>query len=109
MDAKTKIKNYAMGVLQRAGHHAPTVIDVFPSIVGFVYTYADEGSIEHMERAGVTGNVTWAKFKGRRVAFSYNHETGCIEAREGSTQGKVLGDADNNTSNRKLSAFFRSL
>jgi hypothetical protein len=109
MKDDVKIKNYARGVLNRAGHHAPTVIDVFPALVGFVYTYADEGSIEHMQREGFTGNVTWAKFKGRRIAFSYNHETGCIEAREGSTHGKVLGSADNNTSNRDLTKFFKNL
>lgn len=109
MKDDVKIKNYARGVLQRAGHHAPGVAKVFPALVGFVYTYADEGTIEHMQRAGFTGNVTWAKFKGRRVAFSYNHDTGCIEAREGTTHGAVLGSADNSTSNHQLDKFFRSL
>jgi len=63
-----------------------------------------------MARSGDMKNVLWVKMKsGRKYAFAYNHQSGAIEIRDGTTQGAVLHSLTNATSLSNLRQTFQSL
>ena len=105
----TVLKDYTSRVIQRADHHGQEVADVIPSLVGYVDTYADPGSISHRRYKGELANVTTATFGGRKVVFTYCHQRRVIVARDGSLKGPELGAFNNLTSQPALRNFFRSL
>ncbi|MGJ4881517.1 hypothetical protein [Bradyrhizobium sp. SZCCHNPS1003] len=103
-------KKYTDGVVGRIEHHAKEVEAAFAAIMGFVLVYSDSGSMAVREgRVQEIGNMGWAEFGGRRVAFRYEHATRKIEVRDGSVQGPMLADFDNNTELTALLDFFKNL
>jgi hypothetical protein len=103
-------RRYSDQALDRAAHHGRNVKAVVPSIIGYVKAYADPGSIRIREGyASEMGNMAWATFGGRRIAFCYNHGTMMIEAREGSLRGRALAIFDNATTQPRLLRFFEGL
>jgi hypothetical protein len=78
------LRQYIGGVMARADHHANGVDEVALSLIGAILWRKDAD-----QEIKVLVNVLWVYISGVRYAFSYNHDTGEIEMRDGSTQGPV--------------------
>ncbi len=106
----SELQAYINGVLDRADHHAGNVNEVALAIAGAIVWKKDTNEpIKVMAQGGETKNVLWVYISGNRYAFSYNHQSGKIEIREGSTQGDVLQDFDNSSLLSEVKDFFSSL
>ena len=104
-----RLQEYISGVMTRADHHAGNVSEVVLALAGAVVWRKDAEPIRVMAQQGETKNVLWARIGGTRYAFSYNHDAGSIEMREGSTQGQVLHSFDNTTSLATVKHIFEAL
>lgn len=78
------LRAYIGGVMNRAAHHANGVDEVALTLIGAILWRKDTD-----QEINVLVNVLWVHIGGRRYAFSYNHDSGEIEMREGTTQGAV--------------------
>lgn len=104
------LRTYLNGVMERADHHAGAVNEIALALAGAIlWRKDDEEPIKVMAREGKTTNVLWVRIGGNRYAFSYNHETGKIEMREGSTQGMTLHIFDNSTPLASVRTIFEKL
>jgi len=104
------LQKYIEGVMERADHHAVQVAGVALALSGaIIWRKDDDEEIEVLERDGELKNVLWVWIGGSRYAFSFNHDTGQIEMREGSTQGAVIQSFDNNTTMAHVESVFRGL
>ena len=104
-----RLRDYLGLVLARADHHAQGVSDVALAIAGGVIWTKDDTPIRVLDRDGDMKNVLWFRVAGRRYAFSYNHDTGEIELRKNSLQGKVIASFSNETTNTEVRDTFESL
>ncbi len=104
-----QLRDYLRGVMDRAEHHAGNVDAIALAIAGAIIWRMDDEPLEAFAREGQTKNVLWARFNGRRLAFSYNHTDETIEIRENSTQGRVLRSFSNDNSASDVADFFRNL
>ena len=98
------LRQYIGGVMKRADHHAGGVDEVVLALIGAILWRkdADQG-------IKVLTNVLWVHFNDKRYAFSYNHSSGQIEMREGSTHGSVLHVFDNSVSAAQVKSIFEDL
>lgn len=104
------LRQYIRGVMDRAEHHARGVDEVILAITGAVlWRKDDERDLEVHEREGDLKNVLWVWIGGNRYALSYNHSSGQIEVRQGSTRGTVLASFSNDSSAPDVKGFFASL
>ncbi len=78
-------------------------------IAGGVIWRKDDEPIKVMEREGEMKNVLWFKVGGRQYALSYNHESGSIELRQGTTHGGVIAAFTNAMPNSSVRQIFASL
>jgi hypothetical protein len=93
----------------RSAHHAQNVSGVALTLLGAILWRADDASLEAFGSSGPAGNVLWVKIGGKRYAFSYDHNSGEIMMKQGSTQGVVLHRFDNSTPSTAIEAIFRVL
>ena len=105
----SQLQSYIQGVMKRAAHHAGNVDQVVLTLAGAIVWRKDADPIKVMTRDGDTKNVMWVSISGKRCAFSYNHQTGKIEMREGTTQGDVQHAFDNGTTAATIKAMFEAL
>ncbi len=104
------LRQYIRGVMARADHHAGNVKEIALALVGAILWRKDDlAAIKVMERDGETTNVLWVAINGNRYAFSYNHDAGLIEMKDGSIQGKVLHTFSNKTSLSSVYSIFGAL
>lgn len=101
---------YLRGVMDRADHHAGAVKEIALALAGAIIWRKDGDSpIKVMIHNGETKNVLWAQIGGSRYAFSYDHSTGQIEMRQGTTQGQTLHTFSNATPLSYIYQIFESL
>lgn len=103
------LKNYLRGVMNRADHHAQSVNEVALTVAGGVIWRKDDEVMEVMVREGEMKNVLWFRVGGNRYALSYNHGTGKIELRQGTTRGNVIGSFSNTMTNNEVRQIFARL
>lgn len=101
------LKEYILGVMARAEHHAQNVDEVCLAVAGAIVWRGER--IEVLQRQGVTGNVLWMYVEDKKYAFSFNHETGLIEVRQGNLQGPVIITFSNDTLHSDVKQFFNGL
>ena len=102
------LREYLTGVLDRANHHAQNVNDIALAIAGGII-WRTTDNIKVMSRDGEMKNVLWLQVDNRRLCFVYNHNSGNIEIRDGSTQGIVIESFNNSTSLTDVKTFFENL
>jgi len=104
------LSNYLRGVMDRAEHHAEMVDEIALALIGAILWRKDTStSIQVLQRDGDTKNVLWVHIRGQRYAFSYNHSTGTIEMRRGTTHGASTHDFSNATTLAEVKGVFESL
>jgi hypothetical protein len=103
------LQDYLQGVMDKANHHALNVNEIALTLVGAIIWRKDEEPIKVLTREGEAKNVLWVKINNNRYAFSYNHDMGEIEMRQGSIQGDVLHSFTNITSLSQIKQIFESL
>jgi hypothetical protein len=104
------LRAYINGVMARADHHAGAVNEIALALTGAIlWRKEDSDPIKVMAQNGETKNVLWVRMGGARYAFSYNHEAGQIEMREGSTQGATLHTFTNSTPLADVRRIFAAL
>lgn len=104
------MREYLRGVLARAGHHAQNVEACTVALFGGVIAYKDKGTqLQVKERDGDMKNVLWVQIKGKRYAFTYNHDQQRIDMREGNTHGQVLESFDDSCTLQRIRSLFASL
>jgi hypothetical protein len=101
------LKQYILGVMARAEHHGRRVDEICLAIAGAIIWRAND--IEVFERQGEMTNVLWMHVGETRYALSFNHDTGEIEIRRGTTQGSVLASLSNATPIAEIKRLFNSL
>lgn len=102
------LKEYLVGVLNRADHHASNVNEIALAIVGGII-WKQTGNIKVMSREGEMKNVLWLNVGDKKYCFVYNHENEGIEVKEGSIQGNVIQIFNNKTGISSVKDFFASL
>lgn len=102
------LREYLTGVLDRANHHAQNVNEIALAIAGGII-WRTTNNIRVLSREGEMKNVLWLQVNNRRLCFVYNHETACIDIREGSTQGNVIRNFNNSTPISEVKMFFENL
>lgn len=102
------LQEYLDGVIKRAEHHAPNVIEIAFALIGGVIWRAT-GDIEVREYNGSPANILWMPVNNKRYCFMFNHNTWVIEVREGNSRGTTLASFDNNTPLSDVTQFFRDL
>ena len=103
------LRDYLRGVMDRADHHAQNVNEVALAVAGGVIWRKDDDPLEVMVREGEMKNLLWFKVRGQRYALSYNHKTGEIDLRRGTTQGNVIASFSNAMPASQVRAVFGSL
>ena len=102
-----ELKEYILGVMLRAEHHAQDVDEVCLAIAGAIVWRGER--IDVIQRQGVMGNVLWMYVGENKYAFSFNHNTGQIEVRENNLQGPVMRQFSNATPYSEVKQFFANL
>ncbi|MGV3723957.1 MAG: hypothetical protein ACO1SX_23940 [Actinomycetota bacterium] len=104
------LKDYIGGVMERAEHHANGVDEVCLTIAGAIIWRKDAGTeLQVLARGGVMKNVLWVRVRDERYALSFNHESGEIELRRGTTHGAVIESFSNATPRSRVKQVFASL
>lgn len=98
------LRQYIGGVMARADHHANGVDEVALALIGAILWRKDGD-----QEIKVLVNVLWVYIGGARYAFSYNHDSGEIEMRDGSTQGPVKHTFSNAVDAASVKAIFETL
>jgi hypothetical protein len=105
-----ELQRYLEGLYEKSEHHAWDITSIIYPLVGFIVLNKDKGTdISVFTREGEMKNVIWVWINGSCYAFSYNHETGHIEIRLGTTRGKVKASISNKTTIEELKKLFEKL
>ncbi|KAA9327242.1 hypothetical protein F0P96_18590 [Hymenobacter busanensis] len=105
-----ELRNYLIGVMERADHHAGNVHEIALALMGAMIWRKDEDQdIRVMTRDGQAKNVLWVVINSQRYALVYNHSTGAIDMREDGIQGNTLKSFTNATPLSDVRQFFASL
>lgn len=105
-----ELRSYLNGVMDRVDHHAGNVNEIALALTGAIlWRKNDDEPIRVMVREGKTTNVLWVKIGQKLYAFSYNHESGEIDMREGSIQGPTIHSFSNDTPLSSVRSIFESL
>lgn len=102
------LRDYLIGVLDRANHHAHNVNEIALAIVGGII-WRTTDNIRVLSRQGDMKNVLWLQVGDRRLCFVYNHSTAQIDIRESTIQGVTIISFDNSTSISDIKTFFENL
>lgn len=84
------LHDYAIGVMNRADHHAGQVKAIALALLGGIIWRAEPGTIEIKQYDGDLANVLWFVVNGRRYAVAYNHQKAMIEIRDRTQSGSAL-------------------
>lgn len=103
------LRDYLVGVMNRAKHHANPVSEIALTLAGAVIWRKDGDPIEVFERKGNVANALWVRIGGVRYVLSYNHEDQAIDLRVGSTQGKTIHSFSNKSSASEVKRVFEAL
>jgi hypothetical protein len=104
------LQTYLHGVVNRADHHADNIREVIYTLIGTVVHFKNpQRPIKVASRQGATANVLWVWIGESRYAFSYDHKSGSVVLKLGSTQGKVLARFTNATKTADIVQFFSGL
>ena len=98
------LRQYIDGVMKRADHHARGVDEVALALIGAILWRKDPD-----QEIKVLTNVLWVHIGSKRYTFSYNHSSGQIEMREGSTHGSVKHVFDNSVTAAQVKSIFETL
>ena len=101
------LKEYILGVMARAEHHAQNVDEVCLAVAGAIVWRGER--IEVLQRQSAMSNVLWMYIGDKKYAFSFNHNTGLIEVRQNNLQGSVMTTFSNNTPHSEVKQFFSRL
>lgn len=93
---------------ENVNHHGKAVRATVPKIVGYILLYHDEGTLE-VSAGEKYSNFGIAEFRGRPLAFSYSHETGTVQVKEGGLRGPVIAHFNDRTGDMEILRFFRNL
>jgi len=105
-----ELRQYLCGVMDRADHHAGNVKEIALALAGAIlWRKNDDEPIKVLAHGNETKNVLWVRIGTQRYVFSYNHEAGLIEMRQGSTQGPTLHQFSNATPLSTVMAIFKAL
>ena len=102
------LREYLLGVLDRANHHAQSVDEIALAIAGGII-WRTTNNIRVMSRDGEMKNVLWLQVNDRQLCFVYNHSNGNIEVKEGTIRGNVIQSFNNTTPIGIVKSFFESL
>jgi len=102
------LRDYLIGVLDRANHHAHNVNEIALAIVGGII-WKTTDNLRVLSRQGQMKNVLWLQVDHRRLCFVYNHATGEIDIRENTIQGNTITSFDNSTPIKDIKDFFENL
>ena len=100
-------KMYISTVFKNSDHHAENVKNIIFYVFGKLVFVADR--IEAYTRNGEIKNVCWVYLKGNRYAFSYDHDTECIDIRDYSCKGETVGMISNNSSMQEVNEIIDKL
>ena len=90
INSMADLKEYLRSLHANSGHHAKSMMDVFPKVLSAVIERMDEGSLYAWEQNGQIKNSAWATFQGNKYFFSYDHINDCVSVKLDSTQGHVI-------------------
>ena len=105
----SELQTYIQGIIERAEHHAGNVDEIALVLAGAIVWQKDDNPIKVMTKDGNIKNVLWVFIRGKRYAFSYNHQSDEIEMREKSIQGTVLHTFSNGTQLSEVKKIFQEL
>ena len=109
IDVVETLKEYLVGVTNRADHHGGNVFDVISHLVRVVIICHDKDSIECRTYSGKTTNILKFSINGQKYAFRYEHSNGgFIELREDNERGKVLDRFTNANSLQDVITSFKN-
>jgi len=104
------LSTYLRGVMERAGHHARSVNAIALTLAGaIIWRKDDEHPIEVLRREGEMRNALWVTINGQRYVFTYDHSSGQIAMRRGSTQGETVFNFTNETTIIQVRDLFTDL
>ncbi|RYD62601.1 MAG: hypothetical protein EOP84_34440 [Verrucomicrobiaceae bacterium] len=104
-----RLQEYLDGVMTRADHHANNVSEIALAIIGAIIWRKDVAPIQVMDHNGKLKNALWVFIGGTKYVFSYHHDEGAIQIREGTLRGNVLHSLTNNTTAAELRSIFEGL
>lgn len=105
-----ELRQYLHGVMERADHHAGNVNEIALALVGAIlWRKDDDEPIKVLAHGTETKNVLWVRIGGQRYVFSYNHDAGQIEMRQGGIQGPTLHQFSNATPLTGIVKIFEAL
>ncbi len=93
---------------ENVNHHGVGVRATAAKIVGYVLLYHDEGTLA-VSAGEKFSSFGTAEFLGRRLAFSYSHESDAIEVREGGVRGTTIQRFNDHTGDMEILRFFTNL
>jgi hypothetical protein len=103
------LHDYAIGVMNRADHHAGQVKAIALALLGGIIWRAEPGTIEIKQYDGDLANVLWFVVNGRRYAVAYNHQKAVIEIRDRTQSGSALNAFSNATPITDVEDIFRRM
>jgi hypothetical protein len=110
LDDVSTLQQYLSGVVRRADHHADNVRYVVLPLIGAIVLFKDaDHEVRVLAQDGETKNVLWAHIGGSRYVFSYDHHSGNVVMKRGSTQGQVLAQFNNATTVPEILGVFERL
>jgi hypothetical protein len=103
------VAKWAAMVRRNLNHHGVGVRATVPAIVGFVLMYHDGGTLQ-VSAGQKYSNFGSAEFRGRRLAFCYNHNDQCVDVRDGDFRGETIRQFhDGERDEQAMLRFFRGL
>lgn len=103
-----QLKAYFEGVMNRADHHADNVNVIVLALIGGVIWKSDK-DVQVKQYNDAPANILWMYCNNSRYCFSFNHNTGDIEIKEGSMKGIVIRSFNNSTPLTDIKDFFNNL
>jgi len=105
-----ELQQYLLGVKGRADHHGQSVNAIVFLIAGAVIQYKDPGApIVVLMQNDELKNAMWVSIGGENYVFTFDHDNGAVQMKEGSTHGPVVKRFDNGTRVEEAIEFFDQL
>jgi hypothetical protein len=104
-------KMYLDGIMKKAHHHAPNVVDIIPTIIGNINIYADPNEIHVGSVQGEMKNVIWFCVADSEdwYYFRYDHDNQSIDMMYENRNGPVIARFDNQSTVFEIKAIFEKI